>query len=53
VRTYGLLGRDAGSVWSLHLHLLGLRLVDFLGRHFEGVWLLWYWWKMIVIDERM
>lgn len=36
VRAYGLLG-DAGSILGGHLHLLGLRLVDFLGRHFECV----------------
>jgi hypothetical protein len=32
---YGLLGRDAGSILGGQLHLLGLRLGNFLGRHFD------------------
>jgi hypothetical protein len=35
VKTYRLLRANAGGILGLHLHLLGLRLVDFLGRHFD------------------
>ena len=34
-KTYRLLGADASGILGLHLHLLGLRLVEFLCRHFE------------------